>query len=477
MNKALAIGGFIMMVSTVLVAGVHAGQDVLTFDEFYSKSMSIWFWIVGIGLGLVAIGTAILSGGTATPVMASIGAWIGGLFGYTGAAATSFGLALLGGGAVAAGGFGMAGGVVVLTALFEFAVLGGGYAVEKISLSFEEARFVQAAKQLPFLPLPLKDTGTEAYEKTFQYLEKQYRKNELPSSKYNQYILSYAINDQLQAPGVVEAKDLQSMTLLSLLYHQRGNKDDCRKCRDVAAKVVSLAKRKGIPPENLTLPATLKAICSLGVDGQDATSLVNEFVQAGHLEKKKELVVIAAAVFADRLIMRDDLFKSSDLVRLIGSADVVPGEKLRYTYSLIFLTRYNLKLNEYWSALSFFNDNASNEEILRKSRNMQNCEFVYRKYIDLIENAGTVANVVGTLRPEGISAAKDAAEGRKLLDDLQGSLRKHGQNRDEAQKYYGHFKKEYDKLAGGGILRALVVLMAVGLVVTTCVLIMRRLNS
>jgi hypothetical protein len=48
----------------------------------------------------------------------AIGTWIGNLAGLSGAAATSFGLAFLGGGSIAAGGFGMVGGNIVLGVAF-----------------------------------------------------------------------------------------------------------------------------------------------------------------------------------------------------------------------------------------------------------------------------------------------------------------------------------------------------------------------
>lgn len=67
------------------------------------------------GFGLAGVG---FGGPSAMATAPAIGGAVGALLGgYSGAAATSFGLAWLGGGAVAAGGLGMAGGTVVVTAL------------------------------------------------------------------------------------------------------------------------------------------------------------------------------------------------------------------------------------------------------------------------------------------------------------------------------------------------------------------------
>ena len=74
-----------------------------------------------ITLASTAAAGAVATGGIlAAPALGGI---VGSLAGYTGAAASSYGLAFLGGGAVAAGGFGMAGGTYVVAAMG--AALGG----------------------------------------------------------------------------------------------------------------------------------------------------------------------------------------------------------------------------------------------------------------------------------------------------------------------------------------------------------------
>lgn len=67
-------------------------------------------------VSVAVLGGAVLLGPMALVAAPAIGGSLGVLTGLSGAAATSHGLALLGGGALAAGGFGMAGGVAVVTA-------------------------------------------------------------------------------------------------------------------------------------------------------------------------------------------------------------------------------------------------------------------------------------------------------------------------------------------------------------------------
>lgn len=93
--------------------------DYPEFFEFDEPNLSRASKLVGGTLALVAVAAP-----AALVAAPAIGGAVGTLVGgYSGAAATSYGLALLGGGSLAAGGLGMAGGTVVVTALG--AALGG----------------------------------------------------------------------------------------------------------------------------------------------------------------------------------------------------------------------------------------------------------------------------------------------------------------------------------------------------------------
>ena len=105
------------------------------FGSFYDKGWSeVLIW-GGVGiLVAAALGAAVFfTGGVASPIIApgavSLGTLIGKFMGLTGVAATNAGLALVGGGAIAAGGMGMAGGAAIITAAsgvaFEVAVIAG----------------------------------------------------------------------------------------------------------------------------------------------------------------------------------------------------------------------------------------------------------------------------------------------------------------------------------------------------------------
>ena len=75
----------------------YAATEYATFESFYKGSSSIGWVIAGI---VAILGAAIIffTGGTASPIVVSIGSWIGGTMGLSGIAASNAGLALLGGG-------------------------------------------------------------------------------------------------------------------------------------------------------------------------------------------------------------------------------------------------------------------------------------------------------------------------------------------------------------------------------------------
>ena len=108
---------------------IHAASEYATFESFYKEpsvlGIGVWGWVIAgivtisaaIGIIVVGVGT----GGVGAPAaVAAVGTWIGNMMGFSGAIATNAGLALLGGGSLASGGFGMLGGTILLTSVFVF---------------------------------------------------------------------------------------------------------------------------------------------------------------------------------------------------------------------------------------------------------------------------------------------------------------------------------------------------------------------
>ena len=96
-------------------------EDITDYRKIFERDSWNIKKIATTGFFVIA-GTAI-AGPIAFAAAPAIGGTIGVVFGYSGAVATNVGLATLGGGAIAAGGFGMAGGTAVVAATG--AMLGG----------------------------------------------------------------------------------------------------------------------------------------------------------------------------------------------------------------------------------------------------------------------------------------------------------------------------------------------------------------
>ena len=120
-------------------------KNINLTDEIYSASYKLhgkdWSVAKGVAIGG---GAGVVSSIFLGPV---IGGYIGKMAGLSGAAATSYGLALLGGGSLAAGGLGMAGGSAFIG--LGFGLFHGAKYIKKDFV--DELNIVQAQRQLPLL--------------------------------------------------------------------------------------------------------------------------------------------------------------------------------------------------------------------------------------------------------------------------------------------------------------------------------------
>ena len=187
MNKFKILGIIILLF--ILQDNLLAVTEQATFESFYIEDSYIGWIIAGIAAvigGLVIFFT----GGAASPIVLGIGTAIGEMAGLSGIAATNYGLALLGGGSIASGGLGIAGGVAVITVALSFSTdvvidYTLGNAISKYSYS----TFVNDSKKMPTLPIPQNESGSDNYENTIEYLKEHINNKETLFSNYNQKIL------------------------------------------------------------------------------------------------------------------------------------------------------------------------------------------------------------------------------------------------------------------------------------------------
>ena len=148
-TKIFSSAAILFLCSSNLQAAEYA-----TFESFYSTTSSIWLWTAIIAGTIAVVVTAWFTVGAPIPAwIATVGAWIGSTVGLSGAAAVNFGLALLGGGPIAAGGLGILGGAAVLTVAMSFSAgVAISYGTDVATEAWNYSKFVEANKEMTRRP-------------------------------------------------------------------------------------------------------------------------------------------------------------------------------------------------------------------------------------------------------------------------------------------------------------------------------------
>ncbi len=277
--------------------------DYGTFESFYEVPLlSPWEWALLVGGTVAAAVAAFFTLGAAAPAwMATVGAWIGSTAGLSGAAATSYGLAMLGGGSIAAGGLGVAGGVAVLTAASNLSYGIISYATSAALEKWDRGKYIEANKNMMTLPLPRNDNGGDAYEETMEYLQKNYVKDLPISDAANQTILRQA-TDILQKGVALEDDEeyaLKNRTLLALLHLQQNEYTFAYVEALKAMQHASNAK------EERTLACYIWALAQLSDPSSHCTNDVLQGLRIAYTqEPDNDLMSIMTACCMDRLMYR-----------------------------------------------------------------------------------------------------------------------------------------------------------------------------
>ena len=285
-----------------------SAAEYSTFDAFYSPSLSIgvFGWTL-IALSVVAGALAVyFSGGTAAgPVATAIGTWIGEMAGLSGAAATSYGLALLGGGAMTAGGLGIAGGAALITATLTFGTeVVTGYGFEKVHSSYESKRFIEDSKTLLTLPPPRVMNGSQAYTASLNQLKNglhlDANKPIALTAPENQAQLRSALTIAEAIGGAQNAEETCQLEALKALLQFQLNNYDAAKI--AANKSIVLARSID---RRRTLPAFIYAVSSLYEEQPEVDRILFDYFRYSILaEPKNKLIPVLYAVFLDRAMYR-----------------------------------------------------------------------------------------------------------------------------------------------------------------------------
>lgn len=326
----------IILLIILLHGTIFAGTEYATFESFYVESSSIG-WIIAAVFAAIAGAVIFFTGGTASPIVIGIGTWIGNTAGLSGIAATNYGLALLGGGSIATGGLGIAGGVAVLTATLTFSTeVIVGYTVDNVMNSYNYSNFVKDSKKMPTLPIPQNEDGSDNYKLIIEDLKSKIDENETLYSEYNQNVLLNNLKDnKLQ-------NNTKDLSLLSYLHFSTSDY--------VAAKKMALLSIQYARSEDIkrTFPAFIVAVSSLYEEKFDFEDINKNYFRYSILaEPENKLISFMFSIYLDRILyrMNDDInldYKTINSIRDI--AFEIKDEDISNESLIVVMMRYFIKI-------------------------------------------------------------------------------------------------------------------------------------
>jgi hypothetical protein len=293
-------------------------------------------------LAVLAGLTIFFTGGTASPIVVAIGGWIGGLAGLSGIAATNYGLALLGFGAMSAGGLGVAGGVAVLTAALTFSTeIVIDYTLTTAINTYSHQRFVKDSKKMITLPIPQNEDGSRAYENTVVYLKEHIDTEKPLFIDENQEALRKAM-EKFEITTEDEEERIKDFVLSSYLFFAVNDYDMAKK---KAGTAIELAREKKI---RRTMPAFLYATSTLYEDSFDFRKITQDYFRYSVLaEPDNELIPLMFAIYLERVLyrMNDDESLGVDSLNMLRDiAFEIKDEEIRTQALVAVLMRYFMRV-------------------------------------------------------------------------------------------------------------------------------------
>jgi hypothetical protein len=361
LRTLLFLLGIFSLSDAAQAQGWFGGAGPASFDAVYSSGgQTNWLLmlVAAIGAGLFVYVTA----GTGSAAVGTLGTWIGSAAGLSGAAAKSYGLALLGGGALTAGGFGVKGGVALLTAALTFgqdAVV--PYAFGVVRERFDRAAFEERVRSAPRFPLPRSDVGPQSYSDAVRLIARNYTPEASYADPRNNIMvgsLITSLRNTHAAERLDDAGNARVSLLLALLHFHQGE-DQQAKARSALAIDYMLRSANRRPtaaspefykPETwipaakanagYALASAIWAAASLSGEDANVNNSLSALDAAFGMEPKNGLAPLAAAIFMDRLIARQDIMTIAHLDTLRLSARTrLTDEKARSATLLVIMTR------------------------------------------------------------------------------------------------------------------------------------------
>ena len=430
-----------------------------TFGSFYGRDWSSTLIWGGVSLLIVAaLGAAVFfTGGAASPVVApgasAIGTLIGNFMGLTGVAATNAGLAFVGGGSIAAGGWGMAGGAAFFTVVSGVAVDVATIGGEALYTSMKEerkvdalyARLVNSSQELITFPLPTKSSGSDTLKEAMSTLgdvdnqaplsvgtnrllirraitqlrwSRDERENALAAlvhidkdgtdaSGKNQESVDEALSVLLQS---AEVSDLRNAALLSLSYFILNDYTKAKHYADRATEIAQTEDPEGYATRT-TLPTFISATCSLYDAEVDYELSLTQLREGMLAEPDNKLVPLLFSIFLDRFTLRSMADGKLDLGVFSEVFDIMRTPALaefRLTNYILLLGRYLIHIeNERLKIRTLAG--SSDEAIRNHPKTLPYVKTALETYGLLLRGATDVESNIVVLSSDGLNEVQKEA--------------------------------------------------------------------
>lgn len=430
-----------------MMTNIAYADDQATFETMYNPATPTnWFLL---GLGAVAAGALVFfTAGLASPFVAagvsSIGTAIGGVMGFTGAAATSAGLAFLGGGSIAAGGFGMAGGAALLTTVITF----GTEVVFDKSIDYMTQTSVDlstASKGRVDLRFPVYKKGSDDLREVSEYLESNIDTEEMLDGAHNRTVLSHALEMCKVADydGIKEELQVKSAAAMIALIL-----DDYQSAYSYADQALRSAQTHG---EIAPVASYILGVSSLNVSQPSGRVDHYALVKSALLTEQDEssesffhgMTPLLFSVYADRLqlqIMRGNLRASefNHLIELIKT--LKHNDQSRFMSSYPIATRQLILLK--WFQNKIENITQTDNSILKQSpKALKHVKLAFEDYHSLAFGLNQVAHLlklsVDQENESKVNEIYTASKGYNTdIDRLRGMIKQFELNMHESKATY-----------------------------------------
>jgi len=328
-----------LALSLMIIHSSSYGADAATFSNFYTTQWE-WWHIAVASVFAVGAGVAVyFSAGAATPVVTSIGTFIGNLMGYSGVVATNAGLALLGGGAIASGGLGMAGGAAVITMALSFSTgVVKSYTSDRIIEHYDYSQFIEQSQYMSTLPLPRNTKGSTTYRQAITQLTERINTEAAYSSPYNRAVINDVIQDiKISSEKLSDRENIQIETLKALLYMSINKYKMAKKWAKVAIY------HSDILQDQHSLANLIYAVSSLYEESADIKRITRLYFAPSVLtEPDNQLIPLMFSIYLDRIIYRfnDGLAQEKHLRQLVNLAQNPTVDAFNLTNLTLISIRY-----------------------------------------------------------------------------------------------------------------------------------------